>query len=273
MASNNRQDLLSRLHAEHAHDKENDRMDTGSFPVVRRKPRRLLHSDSKWRHLMTSALIALLCVMLGFGYAIQLNKNTSSYETMSEDELTRLITETSTQVQNLQQRKSQLTSQLNSLKAAADKQEEIERIAKQNEDTSGLLSGRLAAVGKGVIITITQGDRRKVDAATMFQLLEELRNAGVEVMALNTVRVVTSTYVADTANGGLICDGVVLSAPYTIKAIGDEQNLQNAVNIAGGVGSVLKVKFGSNVYVTASNKVTVDETRNVKQYNYARTVE
>ena len=273
MASRQHHEAPSPDAGQHVDGQEGDRIDTGEFPVIRRKPKRMLSNANRWRSLMTTALITLLCVLLGFGYAIQINQTQNSYETMSEEELTRLISETSTQVQNLQQRKNQLTSQLDSLQAAADKQEEIERIAKQNEETSGLLSGRLPAVGNGVIITISKGGRAPVDAATMFRLLEELRNAGAEVMVLNSVRVVTSTYVADGEDGGLICDGVSLDAPYTIKAIGDPQNLQNAVNIAGGVGSVLEVKFGADVVVTTSDEVTIDKTRDVKQYKYAKTVE
>lgn len=165
-----------------------------------------------------------------------------------------------------------MTEQLTALQKAANKQAEAQRIAKQNEETSGLLSGRLAAQGKGVIITISKGSKERVDAATMFELIEELRNAGAEVMAVNTVRVVTSTYFADTKNG-LVCDGQTLTAPYTIKAIGDPQNLQNAVNIAGGVGSRLNVKYGAKVKVKAVDKVEIHEIRDVPQYRYAKTVE
>ncbi|RBP98035.1 hypothetical protein CRD60_02335 [Bifidobacterium aemilianum] len=265
-------DLLSRMHVQHAQDKENDRMDTGSFEAVRSRPKRRGWSNPLKTRLMTSILIALLCGLLGFGFALQVSNSTSMYETMSEEELTRLITESSTQVQNLEQRKSELTSQLDSLKKAADKQEEAERIAKVNEETSGLLAGRLPARGKGIVIRISQGSKDKVDAATMFQLLEELRIAGVEVMALNDVRVITSTYVSD-GKEGLECDGHSLEAPYTLKAIGDPQNLQNAVNIAGGVGSRLKVKFGSSVSVTPSNDVVIEEIRTDKAYEYARKVE
>lgn len=270
MAGKRTHNILNRMHVQYAQDRENDRTDTGSFPMVRKKPRKI--GGGIVTRLMTSLLIVLLCALLGFGYAIQLNNKTSSYETMSEEELTRLISETSTQVQNLQQRKTELTGQLNSLKAAANKQQEAQRIAKENEDTSGILSGRLPAEGKGVIITITQGSKEHIDAATMFQLLEELRNAGVEVMALDNVRVVTSTYISDTKKG-LECDGQALKTPYKVKAIGDPQNLTNAVNIAGGVGSRFKVKFGADVTVTPSESVDISETRDVGQYQYAKTVE
>ena len=111
-----------------------------------------------------------------------------------------------------------------------------------------------------------------LDAATMYKLIEELRNAGAEVMAINSVRVVTKTYVSDT-DDGLECDGVALRAPYRILAIGDPQNLQNAVNIAGGVGSSLKVKYGATVSVTSSDSITISQIRKSTDNTYARAVE
>ncbi|KFI51754.1 DUF881 domain-containing protein [Bifidobacterium biavatii] len=266
------QDVLTKMHIQHVQDKANDSTDTGSFPVVRRRSRkRSLNANATRMRLLTSALITVMCALLAFGYMVQINTK-SNYETMSEDELVSLISQTSTQVQNLEQRKSELTSQLDSLQATADKQAAAEKIAKQNEETNGILSGRLPAKGQGVVIRITRGTKTDVDASTMFTLLEELRNAGAEVIAVNSVRVITSTYISDT-DSGLVCDGVVLSTPYIIKAIGDPQALANAVNIAGGVGSRLKVKFGANVTVTTENEVRITEVRETQQYQYAQTVE
>ena len=267
-------DTLSRLHRQHAQDKENDRVETGSFPVVGRKPARTssLDANRSKARLITNVFVVLLCAMLGYGYVIQLNNPRSAYETMSEEELTRLISETSNQIQQQEQRRDELQEQLNSLQEASDKQQEAQRIAEQNEETSGILSGRLPAQGEGVIIRISHGTLEAVDAATLFSLIEELRNAGAEVMAINNVRVITQTYIAE-SESGLICDGQKLSAPYIIKAIGDPQNLQNAVNIAGGIGSRLKVKFGADVTVSASEDVEIDEVAEVPQYRYAKTVE
>ena len=114
------------------------------------------------------------------------------------------------------------------------------------------------------VFTLLEAGRNK--------LIEELRNAGAEVMAINSVRVVTKTYVSDT-DDGLECDGVALSAPYRILAIGDPQNLQNAVNIAGGVGSSLKVKYGATVSVTSSDSITISQIRKSTDNTYARAVE
>lgn len=251
--------------------KNGDNTDTGSFPMVRRKPSRSLNANATRAKVVTSVLVGLLCALLGFGYVVQVRNTSSSYESLSEDELVRVLDETSTQVDKLEERRNELNRQLTSIQSAADKQKEAEKIAQQNALTSGILSGRLPAEGKGVTIHVTQHGTH-VDAATMFTLIEELRNAGAEVISFSSVRVVTSTYIKDTKNG-LIVDGEQLSSPYTIKAIGNPSDLQNAIQIAGGVGSRLKVTLNATVSVAQADSVKIDEVRTPKQYQYARTVE
>ena len=264
--------MLEKMRDQHAQDKVNDRMETGSFPTVRKKPRKDLNRASNKSRLLSSILIALMCALLGFAYMSQINNTKSTYETMDESELVRLLNESNTQISNLEQRKTQLNSQLNSLKSAANEQEQARKIAKQNEETSGLISGRLPAKGQGVTIRIGRGSTTKVDASIMFNLIEELRNGGAEVIAINDVRVVTSTYISEGANG-LICDGKALNAPYIVKAIGEQNNLANAVNMAGGVGSRLTVKFGASVNVETSDDVKITQTQPVTNYKYAKIVE
>jgi len=135
-----------------------------------------------------------------------------------------------------------------------------------------LISGRLPAKGQGVTIRIGRGLTTKVDASIMFNLIEELRNAGAEVIAINNVRVITSTYIQD-AEEGLIVDGTTIKPTYTVKAIGNPQELSNAVDIAGGVGAQLQVKYGSNVNVQPSDSIIIDEVREATQNQYAKTVE
>ena len=243
--------MLEKMRDQHAQDKVNDRMETGSFPTVRKKPRKDLNRTTNRSRLISSILIALMCALLGFAYMSQINNTKSTYETLDESELVRLLNESNTQIANLEQRKTQLTNQLNSLKSAANEQDQARKIAKQNEETSGLISGRLPAKGKGITVTVGRGST-KVDASIMFNLIEELRNAGAEVIAINNVRVVASTYIQD-SDEGLIADGTTITPVYKVKAIGDPQELSNAVDIAGGVGAQLQVKYGANVTVQASD--------------------
>ena len=268
-----RKDPQSTLRHQRRKDKANDRTATGSFPMVRRKPGRVdLNRNATRNRMFTSILAAVLCALLGFGYMVQVRNTQSSYESMTEDELRRLFTETSTQVSKLEERKNELTAQLNSIHEAADKQEQARRIAQQNEQTSGILSGRLPAQGKGITVSIAENPANSIDAATMFHLIEELRNAGAEVIEFDGVRVVTSTSITRGASG-LVCDNQVLSSPYTVKAIGDPSTLQSAIDIAGGVGSSLKLDFNATVTVTQGDDVKIESVRQPTAYRYAKTVE
>lgn len=162
-------DLIKKIVSQHNKDKVNDNTQTGAFPVVGKrkakakgKVKRLSTSSRSLKaRLGTGVLIAVLCALLAYGYVIQINNKDLTYETMSETELTRLISESNTQVQRLEQRKAELTRQLNSLEEAADKEAQAAQIAKENEEASGILSGRLPAHGKGIVVRITQGTDRK----------------------------------------------------------------------------------------------------------------
>ncbi|WP_240945067.1 DUF881 domain-containing protein [Bifidobacterium moraviense] len=270
---------MRQMRRRHHRDKANDRTDTGVFPAVRRKGGRRdrrgrggLDANATRTRLITSALVAVLCALLGFGYMVQVHNTQSSYESMTEDELRRLFTETSTQVTKLEERKAELTEQLDSIKVAADKQEQARRIAQQNEQTAGILSGRLPAQGKGVTITVSEQPGTPIDAATMFHLIEELRNAGAEVIEFDGVRVITSTSIRRSGDA-LVCDDQVISSPYVVKAIGDPPTLQSAVDIAGGVGSSLKLDFGATVTIAQSDDVKIETVREVPTYTYAETVQ
>ncbi|MBW3089078.1 DUF881 domain-containing protein [Bifidobacterium sp. 82T24] len=262
---------LNRLLHQEMADEINDDVSTGTFPQVKKKPARSIRKGTGRGRILTTLLVIILCALLGFGYVTQIQNSQSSYATLSEDELVRLLDETSAQVDTLEQQKTQLSEQLRSIKSAADKQKEVERVAKENEESSGILSGRLPAEGKGVVITVGQRSGH-IPASMMFTLIEELRNAGAEVMEFNGVRVVTSTSFTDTESG-VSCSGQSVTPPYTIKAIGDPSALQNAIQIAGGVGSQLRVKHGAAVSVVQSDSVQINAVRQSTDYKYARTVE
>lgn len=260
-----------------------DETATGEFPAVsaaaaaadsssaasKARPR-TARSHSRRAKIATNAMVLLLCALLGFGYVTQQRSIQTSYSSLSEAELVRLLDETNQEVGQLEARKTKLEQQLQSIQNAADKQAEAQKVAKENEESAGILAGRLPATGPGVTISITAGSKR-IDAATMFNLIEELRNAGAEVMEVNGVRIVTSSYFTDTASG-VNCDGTNIRAPYTVNAIGDASALENAVDIAGGVGSRLRVQYGANVSIERKDSIVISKLAAQRSYKYATPV-
>ena len=79
----------------------------------------------------------------------------------------------------------------------------------------------------------------------MLDVINELRAAGAEAIEINAgdqaVRVGVDTWVVGNA-GALAIDGLTLSPPYSVLAIGDPPTLAAAMNIPGGaVDSVERV--------------------------------
>ncbi|OTA27540.1 hypothetical protein B9G54_00245 [Alloscardovia macacae] len=269
-------------------EKEADSTQTGVFPVVE-KPRKLSRAASStissWseflrelrhnrhtRSLVSSLILIALGAGVGYAFMAQQRITNTSYDALSESELVTLLDETNNQITRLETQRTQLSQQLDSIQTANNKQQEIERIAQENKDANDILSGSTAAYGPGIQVTISQGTKKDVSAASLFTVIEELRNAGAEVIQIGDVRVVTSTYVTDTKTG-LVSDGVLLEAPYVVKAIGDKTALQNAIDISGGVGSSLRVNYGSTVTVVQKSKVDITALAHSFEYKYAQTVE
>jgi uncharacterized protein YlxW (UPF0749 family) len=244
---------------------------TGAFPKVDPKnggmPKKGRNVGLKF---LTTALIVVLCALVGLGYVTQRQNLQTSYSSLSEDELVRLLDESNTQIGDLQTQKQTLQTQLDSIQSSVDKQEEKKKVAQENETTNGILSGRLPAHGPGIVLTITEG-AKQIDAATMFNVIEELRNAGAEVIQVGSVRVITSTSFTDEGNG-VSCDGVLLANPYVIMAIGDSNALENAIEIAGGVKSHLSVQFNAEVSIVKENDVSITKVRKIPADTYASTV-
>ena len=74
-----------------------------------------------------------MCALLGFAYMSQINNTKSTYETMDESELVKLLNESNTQISISSSVKTQLNSQLNSLKSA-NEQEQAREIASGRGD-------------------------------------------------------------------------------------------------------------------------------------------
>ncbi len=136
--------------AQAGHD--GDEAPTGSFPVItpgadeghghaagEHDPRHRLGMVLSW------LLILVLCAGLGFGFVVQQRSVQSNYSSLSESELVRLLDETNRQITQLESQKTTLANQLTSIQESADKQRQIQKVAKENEEASGILAGNVPA--------------------------------------------------------------------------------------------------------------------------------
>ncbi|WP_018656221.1 DUF881 domain-containing protein [Actinomadura flavalba] len=202
---------------------------------------------------------ALLCVVLGFAVVAQVRSTDrdSTFATARQDELVGILSD-------LGQRSERLRGDLRELERT---REELVRDgegaaaveeARRRATVYGLLAGTLPAEGPGVEL-VAADPAGRLRAVHLLDALEELRDAGAEVVQIGDVRAGVGTHFVDAA-GGIAADGRLLSAPYRFLAIGDPHTLTTALNIPGGVVRTLQGS-GATVALSQRAKVTVRAVR------------
>ncbi|MBT0772472.1 DUF881 domain-containing protein [Kineosporia sp. J2-2] len=214
-------------------------------------------------------LAALLLGALGFGLVVQARQTQSGdLSSLSQSELVRVLDDVSRQGERLDAETKDLEATQNELRSGTDSAAAAEKATRERLAVLGILAGTDPAQGPGVTITI-QDPQALVDAATILDTVQELRDAGAEAVQFGQVRVVASTsFTASSTGGAVITDGVEQSPPYRLVAIGDPATMESALNIPGGVLETLH-QVGASGTVQRSKDLTVSAVRQVSSPTYA----
>ncbi len=235
--------------------------------------------ESSWRRLrrvgaprLTRAQLlgAVLALLLGFAIATQVQQTQDSgLENMRQDDLVRVLDDVSQRSARLDQQARELQSQRDALANGAGNSQAAIDQAQKRLDALRILSGTAPAQGPGIRMTISDPSQ-KVTSAMLLDTLQELRDAGAEVVQYGSVRVVASSWFAS-SGGQLQVDGQPLTRPVTILAIGDKATLASAMNIPGGIIETLRQQSASAV-VEQLDTVRIDALHSPQTPRYAQAV-
>jgi uncharacterized protein YlxW (UPF0749 family) len=235
--------------------------DDGVEPQQPRRHRRSIR-------ISATAVIAVLTALLGFAIVVQVRANSSSdnLSNLSDEDLIGILDNQDLRADRLRQEIADLQTTLSKLSDSGDRAAVAKQQAEQATDALGVLLGTLPATGPGVVVTITD-PQHNLAADDLLDVIEELRGAGAEAIQFGSVRVSTNT--AFTQDGQTVAvDSVPQTAPYRVVAIGSPSTLDTALNIPGGVGSVVRAA-GGQLHVTEEKSVTIRVTRALTKPKYA----
>jgi uncharacterized protein YlxW (UPF0749 family) len=228
----------------------------------------------RWRrHPRAAVLIGALCGLLGFALAVQVRSTqTSALPSARQEDLVRILDDLSAREDRLRREISELQATRDKLSSGSNQTATALQEARQRALELGVLAGRVPAHGPGIALTVREGTRH-LPAEILLDTLEELRGAGAEAVQIGqgsgkAVRVGASTWFTDKA-GGIEVDGILLTAPYEIVAIGDGATMASALNIPGGVTDTVR-QAGGSVHVEQRHDVQVTALRPPKSPQYAR---
>lgn len=201
----------------------------------------------------------LLCLLLGFAVVVQVRSTDrdTTFATARQDELVGILSDLGQRSERLRGDLRELEDTKAELERDAEGETALEE-ARERTTAYGLLAGTLPAEGPGIEMVISDPGGG-VKAIDLLDALQELRDAGAEVVQVGDVRAGVDTYFLD-GRHGIECDGEVLTAPYRFLAIGDSHTMTTAMNIPGGLVRTLQGK-GAGVLIDPRAKVTVGAIR------------
>lgn len=108
-----------------------------------------------------------------------------------------------------------------------------------------VFSARGAVTGPGIVVRVDG----PFDERALSDLVNELRNAGAESIAVNDARVGPRTWFGPGPSGSLSVDGVAVRGPWSVRAIGDADTLYVAMTRTGGIVGQFSVIYQGTRFV------------------------
>lgn len=200
-------------------------------------------------------VVALALFTFGFMITITIKKSNEPQvlSNARENELVQVLTELNRQNEQLSIEINDQEDVLDSLQSGST--QNANQAALDRANALGVLAGTKTVLGPGITMVL-KGDSASINAFTLIDAVQELRDAGSVAIQINNVRVVANTWFIDTV-GGVSISGSVKNTPINIKVIGEPQTLETAMRIPGGFEQGV-IANGGEIEIKRSNIVEID---------------
>jgi uncharacterized protein YlxW (UPF0749 family) len=202
--------------------------------------------------------IAAVMAVLGLLLVVQLRSQSlgSGLEELSAQELTQLVANLNTRNDQLRVEIATTESELADLQNAQARGESSVDQVRLDLGRVRAWSGLDAVTGSGIRVSVAG----PISGAGVEDLLNELRNAGTEALAVADVRVVPGTVVAGDA-GALSVENTALGDTFEIAALGNSATLTGSLTRAGGIVAQLAATYpDAQITVLPVDRVDIPAT-------------
>ena len=204
--------------------------------------------------------MSLFCVALLIGMLLvgQLHSQSRPRElsTLSAQELSTLVETLASRNRQLSAGLSDLDEQLRSYSLASTQGASNLTLGTEDLRRIEAFAGTAPVEGQGIIVKIDGS----LDAIAVNDVINELRNAGAEAVAIDDVRI-TARSVAVQGSRSIQIDGVPIGQSFTVLAIGSPDGLLAALQRPGGIIAQLKQFASASIDVQQRSAASGDTLR------------
>lgn len=210
--------------------------------------------------------LTLVCILLGVMLAWQyrsvdfIQKAASENYKRLEDYKDALI-QAQKRIDELTKRNNKLIEDNEIFKSASSTDSQITEKLKEELKLIKTFAGLYDVKGKGVIITLSMDSANEfsyIRDEDILLLLNELRASDAQAISVNEERIVATSEIRE-AGSYMMINGRQTLPPYTIKAIGDPDNMDSSLRIIEGVLEHLSLYM--KVKIEKSDNITIRKVR------------
>jgi len=234
-------------------------------------------------------ILSLVLVFSSMGFMISMQFKTVQEKNKQEvsstnhiriEELTQQLKTAQDEKTALKQQLEELNKRLNDYISSASKYDSSLKNLQQDAEKYKIIAGLTDLKGPGVIVTLNDSDLQPkngedpnmflVHDEDLLKVVNELKAGGAEAISINGQRLIAVSEircVGPTIN----INSTRYAPPYIIKAIGNPETLQAALNLKNGIVDTLKY-YGINVDIQTSNELIVPKYSDPIRFIYAKPV-
>ncbi len=232
--------------------------------------------------------IGVVCVVLGLVLSLQFRSVQDNY--LGGVASAQKAQELAEKLKKLREEKEQLISEVNVLEARIKSIEETEsktdvlvRNLSAELDKYKIIAGVKAVEGPGVLITIDDPPKDPEFSSDMsvimynydllLSLINRLNDAGAEAISINEQRIVSRTEVT-LAGSNININSVPTAPPFKIKAIGNPDTLESALNVRFGIVDQMRSeRYNLQVSVKKQDSLIIPRYNEVIKFRYAKPID
>jgi uncharacterized protein YlxW (UPF0749 family) len=216
------------------------------------------------------AAVILFVVGLGVVMQLRITSAESTYAGARREDLIQILDGLGAESRRLESEIADLERTRAELRTGADRQEVAREETERRLTTLAILAGTAPATGSGIRLTIND-PAVKVTGEVLLDAVEELRDAGAEVIEVNdTSRLVASSWFGSRGSD-LVIDGRTVTRPLIIEVIGDPHSLEEAASFRGGlVSEITGPRIGGRVDIQRVPRLQIESLHSAPENQYAR---
>jgi len=204
---------------------------------------------------MSLFAVGLLVGLLLIGQ-LRSQERPTEISSLSAQELSQLIETLSSRNAALRVALNDQRDTLRNYQAAGPAGQSALEVGREDLRRIRAFGGLAPVMGEGITLAV-EGD---LDAIALNDLLNELRNAGAEALAVDEIRI-THRSVAVQGPTSLLVDGAPVGRRFTVRAIGSPEGLLATIERPGGIIAQLEQFIDASIVASQANDLELPATQ------------